>query len=184
MAKPKPNIKAASIVRVIFLLILFLAAGWWSYRKIEGVSANYPKVATVTTEQKELNASFKSAAAELSKQRELFQGWSVLILGGIVAIITTTKVHRTPNVSLAFIPLAPAVAFLLNSLNAGWEFTRRYSFLVSRDNFLDLNSLSALVLIQSDFFLYAILCVSLVAGWFLFLIVWGKIEPFEEKKEG
>lgn len=183
MASQRVNIRPFTIIRAAILLILLLASGWWSYCKVEQASGNYREVETIPPDKEKLNTSFKSAAGELSKQQELFQNWSVLILGGIVAIITTTNVHRSPNVEWAFIPLGPAAVFLLNSLKAGWEFTRRYAFLVSRDNFLDLNSLSTLVLIQSNLFLYAILCVSLFASWFLFLIVWGKIEPFEAKKE-
>lgn len=176
-------------IRAALLIILLIASAGWSYCKLETVREGYQSSSVETNEpqQKEDGATIEAdneVCAEILKQADQFRGWSVLVLGGIIALLVTTKVHRTVGVEWAYLPLGPAAIFLVNSLYAGWILTKRYTFLVATKNFSDYDSLSDLLQVQSDLFLNSILCVGLLAGWFLFLIVLGKIEPFETEKKG
>lgn len=174
------TIARGPLTRVILLLALLVATGLLSYSSLESVRERYQGTVVEMVETGKEVASHKSAAAVILKQEETFQSWAVLVLAGIVAILVTTKIHRAPGVSWAYLPLGPAAMFLLVSLNAGWVVTKRYAYLVAKNNFSDFANLSALLECQSDFFLYAITCISLFAGWFLFQIVIGKAEPFEK----
>jgi hypothetical protein len=169
-------------IRVALLIILLVVTTAWAYLKEDEVRQSYQRnnVSMGSTEEVEAR---KDAAKELLKQSDQFQGWSVLILGGIVAVLVTTKVHRTPNFEWAYLPLGPAAVLLAYSLHVGWVVAKRYTFLVGANDFTSNSSLSSLVQLQSDLFLYSILCVSLFASWFLFLIVLGRVEPFEDNKE-
>jgi hypothetical protein len=168
--------------RVVLLFILLIGSGFWSYSKLQRVRDEYQGQVVEAVRVGEEDVSRKSASSGILKQAEFFQSWSVLILAGIIAISVTTKIHRTPGVSWIYLLLGPAVMFLLISLNTGWVLTKRHAYRSAKNNFTELGDLSALLDLQSDLFLYAVVCVSLFAAWFLFLIVHGKIEPFENSK--
>lgn len=131
----------------------------------------------------ETKAAYKNTADALIKQSEQLQSWGVLILTGIIAILITTKVHRTPGAQWSYVALGPAAIFLVIALNTGVITARRYTFLLSVDDFSEFPSLSSLVQLQSELFANAIICVSLFAGWFLLLIAMGKVQTFEPPKE-
>ena len=170
------------VFRAILLVVLTMFSGWCSYNEVERVLETQIEDIEAREESRKNDAE-KNAVNTILKQSEQFQSWSVLILTGIVALLITTTVHRTPGASWAYIVLGPAAIFLIISLNAGWTLTKRYTFLTAMNNFDDFASLANLLLIQSNLFLYSILSVSLFASWFLTLIVLGKIEPFEVKKD-
>lgn len=128
---------------------------------------------------KSLHEAYKAAAGEVLKQSQSFQGWGALLLAGIVTILITTKVHRVPRISWLYLVLAPAGVFLLHSLYAGWILAKRYTYLVAQNNYSNLVSLETLFEQQATLFLYALICVSAFAAWFLVLIVVGRAEPFE-----
>lgn len=179
---PLKYMSVSALVRLCLLTAMAIFCAYWSYCKIEKVRQSYQvPVETIPAGEEDINS--KNAALELIKQSELFQGWSVLALGGIVAISVTTKVHRTPGIGWAYLFLAPAAIFLLNSLQAGWVVKKRYTFLVGRNNFSLYPTLSNLLQVQSELFLYSLLGLSLFAGWFLLFIVIGKSKPYELKEE-
>jgi hypothetical protein len=170
----------------VLLISLLIASAWYSYYVVDNAREEYQassvETATPETDAAAAKEADKNAAAEILKQAEQFRGWSVIVLGAIVAILVTTKVHRTPRVELAYLPLGPATIFLVNSLHASWVLSKRYTYLVATNDYSDYGSISRLLQVESDLFLYSIVCVSLFAGWFLFLIVFGKIEPFEAEE--
>jgi hypothetical protein len=176
------NARGVSRIRASLLIMLVATSAWWSYHQVNAIRDAYQGTAVKNIWIGGEDIAHKNACAEIVKQGEQFQGWSVLILGGIVAILVTTKVHRMPYFGWAYLPLGPAAVFLATSLHAGWVLSKRYTYLVAKNNF-ELPTLSALLDVQSDLFLYSILCVSLFATCFLFFIVLERVEPFEEKKE-
>lgn len=173
----------STAIRVLLLCVLIILSGWWGYRTVDKIRDQYQNTVPASVKIGEENQAFKNAAGELLKQSEQIQNWSILVLGGIVAILVTTKVHRTPKVEWAYLPIGPATMFLINGVFAGQILMRRYTYLTGKNNFDSILSLSSLSNAQSDLFIYSLFCLGLFAGWFLFLIVSGKVEPFETKKE-
>jgi hypothetical protein len=169
-------------IRATLLVAMVIGSAWFSYRKVDNIRESYQQTQLQNIWIGGEDIAHKNACEQMIKQTEQFQGWSVLILGGIVAILVTTKVHRIAHFGWAYLPLGPAAVFLTGSLNVGWVFSKRYAYIVAKNNF-ELPKLSSLLEVQSDLFLYSIICVSLFAACFLFFIVLERVEPFEEKKE-
>jgi hypothetical protein len=174
-----PKVPAPAL-RVILLLTLLIVIGSRSCSKLQGIRNGYKDVLSVEAGKED--ASEKATSSGIMKQGEVFQSWSVLILAGIIAISVSTKIHRTPAVSWIYLLLGPAATFLVFSLNTGWVLTKRHTYLAAKNNFSNLDDLISLLALQWDLFFYAVVCVSLFASWFLFLIVLGKIEPFEQPR--
>ncbi len=174
--------KGVIIFRILVLFALTICFGVWAFIGLEKIRSENEKRQECAEEIKgETNVVEKNTADAILKQSEQFQSWAVLILTGIVALLITTKVHQTPGAQWAYLPLAPAIVFLVTALNAGWVLMKTYTFLLSLNNFSDFSSLANLLQMQSDLFLYAIICVSLFAGWFLFMIVLGRVKTFDLK---
>jgi hypothetical protein len=182
MFTPMKTVRIPTL-RAVLLFFLIIGSGGWAYSGIEAIRQRYQDSVVDTIDAGKENVAYKNAASEILKQKELFQGWSVLVLAGIVTILITTKIHRAQGIVWVYLVLGPAAIFLITSLYAGWVLTKRYTYLVAKNNYSDFNNLSALLDRQSDLFLYAIGCVSLFAGWFLLLTVLGKLEPFEMNQE-
>lgn len=171
------------ILRVALLFALVIGSGYWAYSGIETIRQRYQDSVVDSIDDGKENVAYKNASSEILKQKELFQGWAVLVLAGIVTILITTKIHRAQGIVWVYLLLGPAAMFLITSLYAAWVLTKRYTYIVAKNNYSDFGNLSALLEKQSDLFLYAIGCVSFFASWFLLLTVLGKLEPFETNKE-
>jgi hypothetical protein len=171
------------VIRVTVLAVFIAVSSWYSYHWVDEIRQSYQgedKTLQKTPIGGE-DAAHKNACEQMMKQSEQLQSWSVLILGAIVAILVTTKAHRIKNnFGWPYLVLAPAAVFLAGSLNGGRAFSKRFAYIVAKNNF-DIKSLSSLLEIQQDLFLYSIICVSVFAGVFLLLIVLERVEPFEEK---
>lgn len=158
----------------LFLLVTLttLAAlyGWWIVTNVRyaDLAAN-----TVTAEVEQ------RAADSLSAQSNKFSDWALLILGGVIAISVTTKVHAVKGVHEVFILLGPAGAFLLMSLRAGWTLQRRLTNIIALDNWSDLASLASLLISQTRLFLFGLTCATLFGLWHLVNVVAGTVSPHD-----
>ena len=178
----RSDTRKAIIFRIVMLFVLTIYFGVGAFKGLEAIRSENEERQECAEEIKgETNIVQKNTADAILKQSEQFQSWAVLILTGIVALLITTKVHSTPGAQWAYLPLGPAIVFLLTALNTGWVLMKTYTFLLSLNNFSDFSSLANLLQMQSDLFLDAIICVSLFAGWFLLMIVFGKVKTFDVK---
>ncbi|HEV7645855.1 MAG TPA: hypothetical protein VGO50_18085 [Pyrinomonadaceae bacterium] len=158
---------------------------YYSSDRIESIRDSYQNstaVSKVTAENTDLNS--RNVDAEIIKQSEQFKNWAALVLGGIIAILVTSKVYRTPLIEWIYLVLAPSAVFLVYSLYAGWVLGKRYTFLVSLNYYSPTDGLIKLLEGQAGLFLYSIAGVSVFAAWFLCFIVLGKTKPFEVEKKG
>ena len=160
-----------SSFRIVLFLIIIIGQGFWSYSKIETVRESYQsqkleKIKCVTK-----NPFRKATAAEITKQGNVFMNWSVLILGGIVALLSTTKVQRSSLAKLFYILLGPSAVFLVGSLYTGWILKKRYAYLTIKNNFSSISCLNKLLNLQADLFFYALAFVSFFALFAFILIL-------------
>jgi hypothetical protein len=122
------------------------------------------------------------AIDSMNKQNDLLLTWALAMVAGLTALLTTTKVHRTPLVEWAFILLAPAAVFVGGSLVAGLRFQQRMAYLRVNGpvtaGLLDgpIRYLGA----QNDFLRRAVFCLGVFGAYFLIMIVWGKTRPMDE----
>ena len=124
----------------------------------------------------------KETAIELLRQSTEFQGWAVLVLGGITAVATTTKVHSRSFPEWMFILFGPTIVYLGWSFLTAWELKKRYNYLLVHNNFEDLMSLSGYLEVQFKCFSSAIGLLAIFAASFLWLILIGRVKPDEERK--
>lgn len=169
-------------LRFAIFLIIMVGGALCSHCEVEKVRESYQDTEIEEVAKGAENETLKNALAEMVKQSEQFHSWSVLILGGIVAIIITTKVHKAPGLPWAYIAIGLAGVVLIYSLQAGWVLKKRYTFLVSNNNYTDFNSMNSLLQTQVNLFMFAMLCVSVFASWFLVLIILGKVDPYDPPK--
>jgi len=167
-------------IRVAVLLILITVSAAYAYCRIEIVRSQYQAVQS--GEQAEVANRRKATAQEVVRQGDLFLGWAMLFLGGIVALITTAKVHRIPFYAWAYLALGPACVFLAGSLLAGWVLRKRYAYFVLKENFSDISSLFELANVQSSLFFNSVFCAGAFGAFFLVLLVHGLATPFEMEK--
>jgi|ERR1044071_4504206 hypothetical protein len=167
------------LFRLALLLILLVGSSLWSYRQVEGVIASIQETKTEFVPEGCEDKRRKNGFEEMIKQSGQFQGWSVLILGGIIAVIITTKVHKypLPLVAWAYVAIGVAAVFLVFSLYAGWVLEKRYTFLLPFNDFADFKNMNALLQLQAKFFMLSMAAVSIFAGWFLVLIILEKVDP-------
>jgi hypothetical protein len=102
-----------------------------------------------------------------------------LLLGGIIGLVTITKVHTIEKCEWLFLIVAPAASFLLGSLAAGIVFQRRVAYLSVQPTPDSIDSLNALLTTQSDQLEYAVLTLSVFALIFLFGIIAGFVKPHD-----
>jgi hypothetical protein len=172
------------LFRLAILLMLLVGSSLWSYREVERVVASFQKSVPTRVPDGQEDKGRKNAFEEMIKQSEQFQGWSALILGGIVAIIITTKVHKAPHLAWAYVAIGVAAVFLIFSLHAGWVLRRRYTFLLPFNDFKDFISMNALLQLQVKLFMLSMTAVSIFAGWFLILIIIEKLDPTDSRGAG
>jgi hypothetical protein len=110
--------------------------------------------------------------------------WGVLILGALIALVTTTKVHKIPIFEWLFLLVALATSFLIGSLAAGIVLQRRAAylslqFLVNADSVAKdyLDAPFKLLSIQSHLLEYTISALAVFALISLFGIVLGYVDP-------
>jgi hypothetical protein len=119
----------------------------------------------------------KETAGELLRQSTEFQGWAVLILGGITAVLVTTKVHSNSSPEWTFILFGPSMVFLSYSFLAAWELKKRYNYLLLHNNFADVFSLARYLQVQFQLFGWSIGILTLFSACFLSLILVRRIKP-------
>jgi hypothetical protein len=124
----------------------------------------------------------KETAAELLRQSTEFQGWAILILGGVIAILITQKVHPNSSPEWTFILLGPSMIFLSCSFLTAWELKKRHNYLLKKNNFGEVMSLANYLQTQFELFGWAIGALTLFATCFLCLILLGRIKPDEKDK--
>jgi hypothetical protein len=124
----------------------------------------------------------KETASELLRQSTEFQGWAILVLGAITAVVTTTKVHSRSFPEWTFILFGPAIVYLASSFLMAWQLKKRYNYLLLKNNFEDLMSLASYLEVQFKCFAWAIGLLALFAASFLCLILIGRVKPDEERK--
>ena len=173
--------RAKRTVRILLLLVLLLVPAYYWYSRIENIRSQY-QVAERAEPQRDIRGTcWKDFIAEMSKQSQLLITWGVLLLAGVTALATTTKIHPIPNVEWVYLLLAPATSFLLGSLWAGVVFERRLTYLMNKDGFGSVSSLYGLLGVQSELFEYGVVPLGLFALCFLATIVWGAMKPFDLK---
>lgn len=142
---------------------------------IEVIRDHYADLQPVPTGQED--QIHKQVATSLAKQSETLIGWSVLALAGAVTLVISTRVRQTRGLSWSFLSFGPGGVFLLESSYAGLVFQRRIAFMTAQNNFSDFAGLNALLNAQTEFFVWALGIFSLLAAFFLVLIVLGLINP-------
>jgi len=173
--------RTGTILRIFLLLMLSGISARWSVCLIEQAEAQM--VTKVESKQVlEKNDPYKETAGEFLKQSTEFQGWTVLILGGVIAILITTKVHSNSRPHWTFILFGPAIVFLFYSFLAAWELKKRYNYLLLHNNFADVTSLSSHLDAQFKLLGWATGVLMGFAAVFLFLTLAREIKPDEKEK--
>lgn len=116
----------------------------------------------------------------MSDQNGLLFQWSVVLLGAIAAVMTTSKVHKIPRIELVYVFLAPSAVFLLGSINLGINFQRSLAYLVSRD-LLHPPALNEYLYNQGQLLLFSLLFLVLFVLAFYLSILFGGTKPTESK---
>jgi hypothetical protein len=164
-----------AVIRTAILLIFSAGAVLYGAHMIEEIRDHYADLQPVPSGQED--QIHKQLGTSLAKQSETLIGWSVLALAGAVTLVISTKVRQVRGLSWAFISFGPGGAFLLESTYAGLVFQRRIAFMTAQNNFGDFAGLNALLNAQTEFFVWALGIFSLLAAFFLVLIVFGLINP-------
>ena len=170
-----PSVRARAVLRVLLLVILSASAALHSWFAIDAVRDHYQDLER--NKPGDEDKPQKDMVTNLAKQSETLLGWAVLALAGTVTLVISTKVRPTRGLAWVFICFGPGGVLLLASSYAGLIFQRRVAFMTSINNFADFGSLNALLNLQSEFFVYALAVFSLFAGFFLYRIVQGTINP-------
>lgn len=175
------------------MLVVFLVGPLcWSLPGINRIRDSYQKPVPATIKESaqdmpkpaanpsvEAQSGPKPVPEPLSQQNKQMIDWGVLLLGGIIGLVTVTKVHIIEKCEWLFLIVAPAASFLLASLAAGIAFQRRAAYLSVQPTPDSLDSLNALLSTQSDQLEYAVLTLSVFALIFLFGIVSGFVKPHD-----
>ncbi len=164
-----------AVIRTAILLVSSAGAVLYCTQMIEEIRDHYAALQPVPSGQED--QIHKQVATSLAKQGETLIGWSVLALAGAVTLVISTKVRQARGLSWAFICFGPGGTFLLESSYAGLVFQRRVAFMTAQNNFSDFAGLNALLNAQTEFFVFALAVFSLLATFFLVLIVLGLINP-------
>ena len=173
------KLQKASFVRILLLVALSGLSALRSCCLIDEVES---RIQTVSQQPPSEKATpNKETAGELLRQSTEFQGWAVLILGAITAILITTKVHSNSSPEWTFILFGPSIIFLSFSFLAAWELKKRYNYLLLHNNFSDVIGLANYLQAQFRLFGSAIGVLTLFATCFLSLILVGQIKPDKGK---
>lgn len=111
-------------------------------------------------------------------QSALLLNWTLLLMGGLVALATTTKSHPFKHARWMFLLLAPALSFLAGSAWAGLRFQRRLTHLVL-NHCLGLSTAGEHLKTQSDLLMYAVIITALFTFVGLTQIVMGFTDATE-----
>lgn len=114
----------------------------------------------------------------MTRQNDLLINWGVIILGALVALVVTTRVHKAPLVAWLFVLVGSAATVLIGSLWAGVLFQRRLTYLVQKP-LVSVSSLNELLLAQSELLEMALIPLGVFAAAFLVMIVSGRVNPVE-----
>jgi len=166
------------ILRLLVLTLATLAAVLFSLSRLDSLGKPQPPRFLTADE----SAAREKVVDELSKQSGQFRGWSVLVIGGIIALAATTKTHRTRFAPWYFIPLAPAATLILFSLHSAWELDKKANYLKATQEWYAYLGVAEIMQVQADLFLDGIVCAAVFAGFFLFGIVYGNVEHMEGGK--
>lgn len=131
-----------------------------------------------------LSAAVPTDALEsMNKQNDLLLTWSLAIVAGLTALLTTTKVHQVPLVEWVFILLARAAVFVGGSLVAGLRFQQKMAYLRLNGALTSdlLEGPIRYLAAQNDFLLQAVMWLGLFGGYFLVMIVWGTTRPVDHQ---
>lgn len=170
--------RLAAMLRITALIVLTAAAFGYSACRLAQTPYDHPPARQRTVDVQ------RRVVETYTKQNESLTNWSLTILGAIIAISVTSKVHHVRWCSSAYIVLGPAGAFFFGSLRAGWHFQRRVANMIALNDLSDLKSLASLLLQQTDLFRVGLIIAAAFGSWFLLNIVWGKTPPYEEPTMG
>jgi hypothetical protein len=121
----------------------------------------------------------EATLARMNEQNALLFQWAIVLLGGVAALITTSKVHRVGHVDTVYVLLAPAAVLLLGSIGLGIRFQRSLTYLVSQD-LSHPPALNAYLFHQGELLFAALGCLVVFVIIFYLLIVFGGAMPTEE----
>jgi hypothetical protein len=165
------------LFQLALLFIVMVGGGGYAYCEIDRAEKMFKAVKEVPHGYEDKVS--KNAFAEMVKQAEQCHGWAALILGGIIAAVITTKVHKVPLLPVAYVLLGLAAVLLVGSLQAGWALKQRHTYFVLINNFSDFRGMNALLLLQTKFLMWAVGSVSIFAAWFLCMIVYEVVKPYD-----
>lgn len=113
----------------------------------------------------------------MTEQNKQMIDWGVLLLGGLVALVTTTKVHKITYCEWWYLILVPAISFIFGSVWVGVLFQRRATYLEVHQLADTSESLLRYLWLQSTAFTYSLLPLALFAVLFLTAIILGRVNP-------
>ncbi|MBZ5668034.1 MAG: hypothetical protein LAO30_26050 [Acidobacteriia bacterium] len=113
----------------------------------------------------------------MTEQNKQMIDWGVLLLGGLVALVTTTKVHKIAYCEWWYLILTPAASFIFGSVWVGVLFQRRATYLEVHQLADTSESLLSFLSLQSTAFTYSLLPLVLFAVLFLTAIILGRVNP-------
>ncbi len=148
--------------RLALAVLVTAACGLYVYSRVTTVRERYREVPTGATTPESSSAQ---AISEMSKQNELFLNWAVLLLAGSLGLLTAKEPLQIRAVEWAYtLFTGPPAILLLGSAWTGWRFKARLTYLLATGN-EDWRSLNDLLSAQAQFFLTALLLLSLLGGW-------------------
>lgn len=171
------------VTSAVALVLLFLGPLVYGYRQIEDVRDSYQRLKPATTQSAAQSTEAKTATVPdpLNQQNKQMIDWAVLLLGGSVALSTTTKLHRFKIYKTLYLLLiGPASGFLLASLWCGVVFQRRVAYLSIQTEPESFEALISFLRIESNLLTWGVCLLAVFALCFLFGIVLGFVDPCEK----
>ncbi len=174
-------------IRFVLFLLLFVFPTYCWIHSSESIRDSYQvpntkQQSTVTAPTAPETAKPSPVIPEhMEVQNKQMIDWGVLLLGGLVALVTTTKVHKIAYCEWWFLILTPAASFVLGSLWAGVLFQRRAAYLAVQQASDTSESLYKFLSLQSTEFIYCLIPLALFALVFLAAIILGRVTPCQDK---
>lgn len=123
----------------------------------------------------------KNEVAAIVEQSTALQGWSILILGGLAAVLVTTNTRKFNWYPWAFIALGPGTTLVVGSLYVSLVLGRLHGRYIFLNNYRSPSIMRGLLSDQSSLLIGSLFCIGVFISWYLFGIVAGSVRPYQEK---